>query len=76
MVDAMGLVTAAGNGVTTVRAAVGEMWLAVSITAQLHRGPLLKLYEATGGPGWNNSENWGTGAPLGQWHGVTTDHPL
>ncbi|MYC89836.1 MAG: hypothetical protein F4X15_00030 [Gemmatimonadetes bacterium] len=34
---------------------------------------LVRLYEATDGPNWNNNTNWLTGAPLRQWHGVTTD---
>ena len=37
------------------------------------RGILEALYHATGGPGWTNSGNWLTDAPLHQWHGVTTD---
>ena len=31
------------------------------------------LYDATGGPDWTNNENWLTGAPLGEWHGVRVD---
>ena len=31
------------------------------------------LFHATGGPGWSESENWLTDAPLNQWHGVDTD---
>ena len=35
---------------------------------------LLELfYSATGGPGWRNSGNWLTAAPLEQWYGVSTD---
>ena len=30
------------------------------------------LYDATGGPGWTDSTNWKTPAPLGEWFGVTT----
>ena len=37
------------------------------------REVLEKLYDATGGPRWNNSTNWKTAAPLRQWHGVETD---
>ena len=33
----------------------------------------MSLYDATGGPGWRNSTNWNTSAPLGDWYGVTTD---
>ena len=37
------------------------------------RATLAALYDATGGPTWTNSTNWKTLAPLGEWHGVTTD---
>ena len=37
------------------------------------RDILEALYNATGGPGWTNSTGWLTDAPLGDWHGVTTD---
>ncbi|MDE2715522.1 MAG: hypothetical protein OXI33_00710 [Chloroflexota bacterium] len=42
------------------------------------RAALVRLYEATDGPHWTNSTNWTTdgqtdAAPLGDWHGVTTD---
>ena len=36
------------------------------------RAALEALYDATGGPGWTDSTNWKTSAPLGEWHGVTT----
>ena len=31
------------------------------------------FFHATGGPGWSESGNWLTNAPLNQWHGVETD---
>ena len=31
------------------------------------------FYEATGGANWTNSANWLSDAPIGEWHGVTTD---
>ena len=37
------------------------------------RAALEKLYHATDGPNWTNSDNWLTGAPLEQWHGVKVD---
>ena len=37
------------------------------------RAVLVALYNATGGPNWTNNTNWLTDAPMGQWHGVTTD---
>ena len=37
------------------------------------RASLVALYNATGGANWTNNTNWLTTAPIGQWHGVTTD---
>ena len=37
------------------------------------RDALITLYYATGGDDWRNNVGWLTGAPLGEWHGVTTD---
>ena len=37
------------------------------------RAALMALYDATDGPYWTVSTNWGSEAPLGAWHGVTTD---
>ena len=37
------------------------------------RAVLVALYEATGGPSWDANDNWLTDAPLGEWHGVSTD---
>ncbi len=46
-----------------------------TVRAELHRGVLLKLYEAMGGADWTHKENWGTDAPLGSWEGVFVDGP-
>ena len=37
------------------------------------RDSLIALYHATNGPDWNKNDNWLSDAPLGEWHGVTTD---
>ena len=37
------------------------------------RDVLVTLYNATDGPGWENSEKWLSEAPLDQWYGVFTD---
>ncbi len=37
------------------------------------RAALMALYNATDGPNWTINENWGSDAPLDQWHGVATD---
>ena len=31
------------------------------------------LYNGTDGPNWHYNQNWLTGAPLGEWEGITTD---
>ena len=37
------------------------------------KAALMALYNATDGANWSRSDNWGTSAPLDQWHGVTVD---
>ncbi len=37
------------------------------------RAALAAIYEATGGAGWTDDENWLTDAPLASWHGVRVD---
>ena len=37
------------------------------------REALVRLYEATDGPNWNNNHNWLTDAPLENWYGVDTN---
>ena len=37
------------------------------------RAALEAFYDATGGPGWTDSTNWKTSAPIGEWFGVSTD---
>ena len=43
---------------------------AVSIS---DRDILIALYEATGGANWSDDSNWLSDAPIGEWHGVTTN---
>lgn len=44
-------------------------------TAQVsaERAALVALYEATNGGEWRRNRNWLTGAPLGDWYGVSVD---
>ena len=37
------------------------------------RNALVALYNATDGANWTNSASWLTDAPVGQWHGATTN---
>ena len=38
------------------------------------REVLVTLYNLTNGTNWNNSSNWLSEEPLGEWYGVSTDH--
>ena len=44
-----------------------------STTPTSDRAVLEALYDATGGANWTDDTNWKSSAPLGEWHGVTTD---
>ena len=39
----------------------------------MDRAALEAFYDATGGQNWTSTTNWKTDAPLGEWHGVSTD---
>ena len=41
--------------------------------ATTDRAALAALYNATEGADWRNNGNWLSNAPMGEWHGVTTD---
>ena len=59
----------------TVRSADGRTQTA-SVTVRVvisEQAALTALYETTGGPNWTSRGNWGTGRPLGEWHGVSVD---
>ena len=73
-VDQSGLVTGMAEGSAKITATAGEASGVAEITVENpDRAALVVLYHATGGPDWTNSDNWLTDAPLGEWHGVTTD---
>ena len=72
-VDATGLVAAVARGATLVRAGAGRVEGLATVTVAPDRRALLGIHDALGGSGWRNSGNWGTDAPLDEWHGVTAD---
>ena len=72
-VDATGLVTAVGKGVAPVRVAAEGLEVSSTVTVDLQRGALVRIYEACGGTGWDDIRNWGTDEPIDSWSGVTTD---
>ncbi|MYA83454.1 MAG: hypothetical protein F4155_14330 [Acidimicrobiales bacterium] len=74
----------ARRGISTRAAAISmavvlALQFAVPAAASDHddersdRAALEALFAATGGDTWNRNGLWGSAAPLGQWHGVTTD---
>ena len=55
-------------------ASAGGMGLAQAQTnTSTDRAALVALYNATDGANWHNNDNWLSNAPMGVWHGVTTD---
>ena len=71
-----GLVTAVGNGAAVITASSGSTSATIEVTIMApspDREVLALLYEATNGPNWTQNTNWLTDAPLGEWHGVTTN---
>ena len=53
--------------------AIAEVDGADCDVARVERLALNRLHEVTGGSSWTNRLAWGTDAPLGDWHGVTTE---
>ncbi len=59
--------------------AVFQIWLGgiddveVDNCEDLERGALIALFNAADGGNWTERDNWLTGAPLGEWHGVATN---
>ncbi len=75
-VDSDGVVTALSDGIVQITAQSGGLADFVDITvmfANPDRAALISIYNAMDGPNWTDHTNWLTGAPLGEWHGVTTD---
>ncbi|MDE2715389.1 MAG: Ig-like domain-containing protein [Chloroflexota bacterium] len=79
VVDDSGLVQALAEGRVTVAATSSELVGRAELTVvapppPAERSALEALYRATGGNRWVNNENWLTGAPLSDWHGVSVNH--
>ncbi|WP_428275802.1 leucine-rich repeat domain-containing protein [Candidatus Palauibacter sp.] len=75
-VNDRGEVTAAGGGTAMVTATERSSGLSAAAHVLVGGAPrdvLLYLYTVLGGSGWTDDRNWGTDAPLGTWHGVSTD---
>ena len=73
-VDAGGLVRGAGEGVTTVTAAVGGLQASTKLAVvNRDRAALIALYHAAGGPNWERNRNWLTSFRMRDWEGVITN---
>ena len=72
---AFAISTAACDAPADTREASGPAQAAASAPAASadDRAVLEALYHATDGPNWTNNRNWLSDAPIGAWHGVTTD---
>ena len=69
-----GVVTAFGEGETTIVASAGDAQGTSRITVRnRERAALVAFHEATDGPNWRNDDGWLTDLPLGAWYGVGTD---
>ncbi|MCY3809675.1 MAG: Ig-like domain-containing protein [Gemmatimonadetes bacterium] len=82
----MATVSVSGSVVTVTGVAKGTVTVTATDTEGLSAGQsfrvtvanpdrvaLVALYDALGGAGWVTNSNWKTDAPLGEWHGVTTN---
>ena len=47
--------------------------LLAETSPETDREALVALYNATGGPNWNDNYNWLSDVPISEWPGVTTD---
>ena len=64
----------AAAGTQTLVATVRDESVSIEATADNpDQAALEAFYEATGGSGWDDNENWLSDAPLGEWYGLTTD---
>ena len=61
------------NDLDEVGVPFGDAALAQSLAESADRTALLALYCATNGTNWADDTNWLSEAPLGDWHGVTTN---
>ena len=73
------VLTVPGREATGPARRVVQGWNLVGFTATTagdaatDRAALAALYNATDGANWRNNRNWLSNAPMGEWHGVTTD---
>ena len=68
------VVTAVAPGTATITATAGDASASAEGTVRQPPSPdreaLAAFYDATGGTGWTNQENWLSSRPVGEWYGV------
>ena len=75
-VDDSGLATGVAAGATAITASsrgvtgAAQLTVVAPPTPSPDRAALVAFYEATGGPNWDESDNWLSDRPVGEWHGV------
>ena len=77
-VSGQGLVTAVSNGSAQITARSGSASVSIAVSVSVmdnsqDREALIALYNRTDGHNWAVSANWASEAPLGTWHGVSTN---
>ena len=60
-------------GKITIAQTIAAIQLYFATPTEPDRAALVAFYNATGGPNWTNNSGWLTDAPVGQWHGVSTN---
>ncbi|MXZ75848.1 MAG: hypothetical protein F4207_10360 [Gemmatimonadetes bacterium] len=58
-----------GRADITVKSGASEATVVVIVSKD--RAALVAIYNALGGPAWENSANWASSFPISAWHGVT-----
>ena len=74
-VDSTGLVTSRGYGSAFIVATSGNLVDTAEVIVNEHpdRPVLVAFYHLTSGKDWVNDTGWLTDAPIGEWHGVTSN---
>ena len=65
--------TGSGTSTPTATATPTATPGAAPTAATTERGALIALYEAAGGAGWTDNDNWLSDAPLSEWDRIRTD---
>lgn len=70
-VNNQGVLTVHSFGRTDITVKSGASEATVVVIVSKDRAALVAIYNALGGPDWENSANWASSFPISAWHGVT-----